>query len=72
MNNFVVKGSPQLIIHDVWNIQIMNEIHNHTKGLRLKSLDIAKISSEGIIKITFFDYQEALNFGNFLNLNYRF
>ncbi len=67
-----MKGSPQLIIHDVWNIQIMNEIHNHTKGLRLKSLDIAKISSEGIIKITFFDYQEALNFGNFLNLNYRF
>lgn len=56
MNNFIVKGSPQLIIHGIWDFQIMNEIHNHTKALRLKSLDIAKITSEGIIKITFFDY----------------
>jgi hypothetical protein len=33
----------------------MNEIHKHTSGLKLKSLDIAKMTPEGIIKISFFD-----------------
>ena len=62
----LTQSTPKLIVHGINETIQLSELIQLGKNFQIKNFDIARMNNEGIITLIFAVYQEALDFGKFL------
>ena len=62
----LTQSTPKLIVHGINDTMQLTELMQLGQNFKIKNFDIARMNNEGIITLIFAVYQEAQEFGHFL------